>query len=93
VSSGQAQISRLIDQRTERNRGPVAMALKHHPGILSLILESAGPRDHVKQVFARRLRRDAARRAGRRCVIYFAEDGDERGILGHQRVRRETGKE
>ena len=42
-------VARLIDQRTERNRGPMAMALEHHPRVLALILEAAGPGDHVEQ--------------------------------------------
>jgi hypothetical protein len=36
--------SSLIDQRTERNRGPMAVALEHHPRVLTLILEPASLR-------------------------------------------------
>ena len=51
--AGPGPDARLIDQRTEWNRGPAAVALKHHPCVLSLILEPTGPGDHVKQPLAR----------------------------------------
>ena len=59
------------------------MAVQNDPYILSLILQAAGPRDHVEYSLARRLRRDTASGTCDRR-IYFADDGNERAIRGHQ---------
>ena len=35
------------------------MTLKHHPAVLTLIFEAAGPGDDIEQMLARRLRRQS----------------------------------
>ena len=54
-------VARLIDQRAKRHRARRPWRSKHHPSVLALILQAAGPGDHVEQVLARRLRWNAAR--------------------------------
>ncbi len=84
VSPGQAQmlLPVLVDEGTEGHRGPVAVPLQHHPGVLALVSEATGAGDVVKHALARRLGRKAARYHRR---VYLAEDADERGVLGRQR--------
>ena len=66
MSPGQAQML-LPGSYTSEPNGTAARRpwrSKHHPGVLALILQAAGPGDHVKEPLARRLRRNAARRVG-----------------------------
>src|SRR5262249_33637888 len=69
-------VPRLIDQRTERYRAPMAMAFEYHPRVLALILEAAGPRDHIEHPLACWLRRNAARGGSRRGIVHLADDGN-----------------
>jgi hypothetical protein len=62
------------------------VTLKHHPVVLTLIFEAAGPGDDIEQVIAGWLRRNSA--GWRKRVVHFADHGNKRHILGHQRHDR-----